>query len=30
MQEVQDGTKEGMINFPAGGRGEVTWFAKNE
>lgn len=30
MEEVQDGTKEeGVINLPAGGEGEVTWFAKN-
>ena len=30
MEEVQDGTKEGVINLPAGGEGEVTWFAKSE
>lgn len=30
MEEVQDGTKEGVINLPAGGGGEVIWFAKKE
>lgn len=30
VEEVQDGTKEGVMNLPAGAGGEVTCFAKNE